>query len=180
MLLNADLAQLLVIDIQERLVPVMHDPEPMITNCGRLIDGARLVEAPITLSEQYPRGLGPTVEAIATRVQEEEVLAKTHFSCASDDALVARVSALKRPQLVLCGIESHVCVLQSALGFKAMGYDVVVVADAITSRVPESVQMAEGRLRDNGVTLVTVEMVLFEWTVRVDSKVFREMRKLIQ
>ncbi len=180
MLLNADHAQLLVIDIQERLVPVMHDPEPMITNSGRLIDGARLVDVPVTVSEQYPRGLGPTVEAIANRADEEEVLAKTHFSCAADDALAARVSALTRPQLVLCGIESHVCVLQSALGFKAMGYDVCVVADAITSRTPESVRLAEGRLRDSGIALVNVEMVLFEWTVRADSSVFRDMRKLIQ
>lgn len=180
MLLDATQSQLLVIDIQERLLPVMNEPEPMIANSSRLMAGARLADVPVTVSEQYPRGLGPTIPEIAENASAEEILAKVHFSCAGDAGLSKRLNVAGRKQLVLCGIEAHVCVLQSALGFLAQGYDVFVVADAITSRVPESVRLAEARLRAAGVCLVNVEMVLFEWTGQADSKVFREMRKLIQ
>lgn len=180
MLIEADHSHLIVIDVQQKLVPAMSDGDRMIANCARLMQGARVVGVPVTVSEQYPQGLGPTVDALSALAGDDEVFAKTHFSCAGDADLAVRVDAARRRHLILCGIEAHVCVLQSALGFQGAGYRVSVVVDAVTSRAPESVRVAMRRLDQANIAAVTVEMVLFEWTEKADSPVFKQMRPLIQ
>ena len=178
-LLDRNRAQLGVIDVQERLMPAIHEGTRVVENAIRLITAARRLSIPVWASEQYPKGLGHSVPEIAEVVADNELFTKTAFSCARDADLSAHVESLRRRQIVLCGVESHVCVLQSALGYREQGYDVFVVIDAVSSRAPSSMDAAAARLRETGVELVTVEMVLFEWIADATDPAFRDLRGLI-
>jgi nicotinamidase-related amidase len=180
MLLDRSQSQLLVIDVQERLMPAMHEGERMVDKCAVLLQAAQRLGIPITISEQYKKGLGGTVARLDNLKGDAPVMEKMHFSCAADPAIAARVKDAKRKQVVICGIESHVCVMQSALGFKAQGYDVAMVADAVTSRSPQSVDLAVSRLRHAGVSVVNTEMALFEWLHEAGTPEFKELSKLIK
>ncbi|MDH7796363.1 MULTISPECIES: hydrolase [unclassified Beijerinckia] len=185
MLLDRHQSQLLIVDIQERLLPAMVAPDSLIANVQRLCVGARELAVPITVSEQYPKGIGATVTSVREAAGDGAlVLDKLHFSCARDDKIAMRINELgqvhQRKQLVVCGIESHVCVLQSAIDFQTRGYQVAVIADAVSSRSDSSKATALERLRQSGVTVVTTEMVLFEWLEVAGTDQFRTVSKLIK
>jgi nicotinamidase-related amidase len=183
MLIAVDRVQLLIVDVQERLLPAMHDGDAIVARCGVLLQAATELGLPATLSEQYRKGLGPTVTRLDTLKGDAPILEKMHFSCAADPGLAARVGALAaqgRRQLVVGGIEAHVCVLQSALGFAAMGLDVFLVADAVTSRQPQSVKIALDRARAAGVHVVSTEMVLFEALHVSGTPAFKRLSQLIK
>ncbi len=180
MLIQAEQSALLVVDIQSRLLPAMAAPEPVVANASKLMIAATRLGVPILVSEQYPKGLGPSVPEIAALTPAGAVLEKTAFSCAADAAIVARVGELGRRQLVLCGIESHVCVLQTAIGFRALGYEIAVAWDATGSRREADKALAADRLRAEDVTLAGVEMVLFEWLGRAGTPEFKEISALIK
>ena len=183
MLLDGARSQLLVIDVQERLLPAMHEGAGMVGNCAVLMRVAHRLDIPVTISEQYRKGLGLTVAQLEAEKGDAVVLEKMHFSCAADSGLSARVRGLAsdgRTQIVVCGIEAHVCVLQSALGFADGGLNVFVVSDAITSRATSSVEIAQRRFAANAVNLVTTEMVVFEWLHIAGTPVFKELSKLIK
>jgi nicotinamidase-related amidase len=131
------------------------------------------------VSEQYPAGLGHTVSDLRAAAGNE-VHAKTEFSCLANPAIADRVAGLERRQLVVLGIEAHVCVLQSALDARDRGLDVFVVADAVGSRKPASREQALQRLRDEGVRIVTTEMVVFEWLRDAGSPHFRALSRLVR
>lgn len=182
MLLERARSQLLVVDVQDRLLPAMHEGERLVENCAILMQAAHRLGIPVTISEQYRKGLGATVARLDNVKGDAPVMEKMHFSCAADGGINARVRALGadgRPQLVICGIESHVCVLQSALGF-ADGLDVFVAADAVTSRKPESVAVAKERYAAEKVGLVTTEMAVFEWLHVAGTPEFKDLSKLIK
>ena len=180
MLLSASSSQLLIVDVQERLLPAMNAAETCVSNIVRLAKAARLLGPAITISEQYPNGLGPTVAPIRAACEgAAETLSKMTFSCGRDEKIAARIAAGAR-QLVLCGIEAHVCMLQSALDFTAAHKDVFVVVDATTSRETASKEIALRRLEREGVTLVTVEMVMFEWLGRAGTAHFKTLQPLIK
>jgi nicotinamidase-related amidase len=182
MLLVADRSQLLLVDMQERLVPAMADPE-VVARAVTLARGAALLDVPVTVSEQYPKGLGPTVEALAEATARAPRLPKLAFSCLGDAAIAARLSGLRkggRPHLVIAGIEAHVCVLQTALGARERGYDVAVVIDAMSSRAASSVEAARRRMAGAGVMPVTVEMVVFEWLGQAGGERFKAVSALIR
>lgn len=180
MLLNADRSCLLVVDIQERLLPVMADASGVVANTVRLIEGAERLRVPLLASLQYPKGLGPLSPDIAARVGAERRVEKVAFSCLGEPLYVARLEALGRPQAVVCGIETHICVLQTAMQLKARGYHPFVVADAVSSRRRESHDLALYRLAHNGIEVVTTEMVLFEWLGRAGTPVFKEISALVK
>jgi nicotinamidase-related amidase len=180
MLIERERSCLLLIDLQERLIPAMHEAAPVLKHVGILIAAAKRLGIPILVSEQYPKGLGPTDAGLARQVAPEAPLAKTDFSCASDAALSARLESLGRDQAVLVGIEAHVCVLQTALGLPQLGLAPFVVADATTSRAPESRRLALERMARDGVEIVTTEMVLFEWLGRAGTPEFKELSPLIR
>ncbi len=180
MLLNVSSSQLLVVDVQERLLPVMTDADACLANIVRLSKAARYFGLPITVSEQYPRGLGPTVAPIREACDgAAQIASKMTFSCGRDEAIAAQIDA-GGSQLVLCGIEAHVCVLQSALDFTAAHKDVFVVVDAVASREAASKDIALRRLENAGVTLVTAEMVIFEWLGRAGTADFKALQPLIK
>lgn len=180
MLIERDKSCLLVVDVQEKLAPAMTDPASVIRNAGILMRAAARLGVPLVVSEQYPQGLGPTVPELRALAPESARLAKVSFSCADDPALQQRVKAVQRSLIVIAGLEAHVCVLQSALGFRQAGYETVVVADAISSRAPASREAALQRLRENGVEVATTEMVVFEWLGQAATPEFKELSKLIK
>ena len=128
MILSTATSQLLVIDVQEKLAPAMSDAAPVIENSARLVTAARHFTLPVTISEQYPRGIGPTVATIREAAgNEARYFEKLAFSCLRDATIAAHLNAQERRQIVVTGIEAHVCVLQSALDLKAAGHEVFVV-----------------------------------------------------
>jgi nicotinamidase-related amidase len=183
MLLRAERGFLGVVDVQDRLAPAMATGEAAIARCGILMRAAARLGVPILVSEQYPKGLGRTVPTLAELVAPDAVVEKIHFSCADEPDWIARVEALGdagRDQAVLCGIEAHVCVLQTALGLREKGYRVAVAADAVSSRRAEDAGLALARMQQAGITVVSTEMVVFEWLRRAGSAEFKELSALIK
>lgn len=174
-LLRAHKSCLLIVDVQEKLVPVVNDPEQLVANCAWLMGVASVLDVPMLISEQYPAGLGPTVAKLRTVAPAGAWMEKVHFSCTDAPACRARIEAAGRAQMVLAGIEAHVCVLQTALGLMPAGKEVFVVADAVSSRRPLDMEMAMGRMRAAGVQVVTKEMVLFEWAHQSATDQFRAL-----
>jgi nicotinamidase-related amidase len=171
---------LLVVDIQQKLAPAIHDSERVTANSVRLLEGARQLGVPAFVSEQYVRGLGPSLDAIRNAAVEAKFFEKTHFSCTAEPGVVDLLRAAKRPQVLLTGTETHVCVLQTAFGLLAAGFEVYLVADASSSRTPENSSAAIERMRAGGVRIVTTEMVLFEWLHQAGTDDFRQLLPLIK
>ncbi|MGD9744273.1 MAG: hydrolase [Dongiaceae bacterium] len=180
MLIERERSCLLLIDLQERLIPAMHEPAPVLRNAAILGTAAKRLGIPIVISEQYPKGLGRTDLALAAALAPATPIAKTDFSCAADEVLRARLEESGREQAILVGIEAHVCVLQTALGLPRLGLAPFVVADGTTSRTPESRRVALDRMGRDGVEIVTTEMVLFEWLGRAGTAEFKELSALIR
>ena len=171
---------LLVVDIQQKLAPAIHDSERVVANSVRLLDGARQLGVPAFVSEQYIKGLGPSLEAIRAAAVDARFFEKTHFSCAAEPGVIDLLRAAKRPQIILTGTEAHVCVLQTAFGLLAAGFEVYLVADAASSRTPENRSAAVERMRAAGIGIVTTEMVLFEWLHQAGTDDFRQLLPLIK
>jgi nicotinamidase-related amidase len=171
---------LLVVDIQLKLAPAIHDSARVTANSVRLLEGARQLGVPAFVSEQYVKGLGPSLDAIRTAAVDARFFEKTHFSCAAEPGVIDLLRAAKRPQVVLTGTETHVCVLQTAFGLLAAGFEVYLVADAASSRTPENHSAAVERMRAGGIQVVTTEMVLFEWLHQAGTDDFRQLLPLIK
>lgn len=180
MLISRAESQLLVVDVQERLAPAMEPGRPFMAACAKLLEAANVLKVPLMASEQYPKGLGRTVPELATLVPEIQRYEKMEFSCYANAPLRAALKGVKRSQVLLAGIEAHVCVLQTALDLAEAGNAVFVITDATASRRPESRETAFRRMREAGVTLVTLEMVLFEWLRSAADPEFRAVSKLIR
>jgi len=177
MLMRADTSCLLVVDLQERLMPAVAQADEIVANAIWLIRIAQRLKVPILASEQYPQGLGHTVAAIRELLSPDAFVEKTHFSCAAEINCMRRIDLLGRPQVVLLGAEAHVCVLQTALDLRLAGKSVYLVADAVSSRSPGDVELALTRMRTEGVRVVSREMVAFEWLHRAGTEPFREISR---
>lgn len=180
MLLDPQISLLLVVDMQEKLVPAMSDKDELLRNCGILMQAASLAGVPALASEQYPDGLGPTLTQLADKYTELRRLPKIEFSCVKNDELKRTITAAARSQIVVCGIEAHVCVTQTAIDLKRAGYDVFVATDATASRLKSSKDIAMQRLSAAGVTIVTTEMAGFEWIGSAAAPAFKPFSKLIR
>lgn len=179
MLMRADHSTLLVIDIQERLCPALHEPEALVENSAWLIQVARRMNVPVLVSEQYPKGLGPTVAALRPLLEGIEPVEKMRFSTARERVLLAQPGGERR-QFVVCGAETHVCVLQTALELLELGREVFVVEEAVTSRTPANKQLALTRMRQAGAQIVSREMVAFEWLDRAGGELFKDISKMVR
>jgi len=180
MLLDRERCFLLIVDMQERLVPAVLDREAVVGNALRLVTVARRLAVPVLMTEHCPAKIGPLVPELRGAVGAEAILPKVHFAAAREPDCAARFAALGRPLAVLAGTEAHVCVLQSALSLLDAGYRPVVVSDAVSSRNAHDRDVAAQRLRDAGVGIVTTEMVIFEWLNRGDTAEFGELLPLIK
>jgi len=178
--LHANHCALLIVDVHARLVPAIEGSTQVIENCARLIRGAERLGVPVLMTEHCPDHLGPAVDALRALVPGTNTLAKTHFAASDEHAVMRRLAGLGRAQIVIAGLEAHVCVLQTALGLTERGYRVYVVADAIGSRRDASRRIAIERLSAANVTVVTAEMALFEWLEHAERAEFRELLSLIK
>ncbi|HEY9056491.1 MAG TPA: hydrolase [Aurantimonas sp.] len=175
MLIRAKDSALVVIDMQERLVPAMMAPARTLKNAALLIEAAREMGVPVLLTEQYPAGLGHTMAEVSTAAAGCPVFEKVHFSCMEDTAFAEAISALGRQQIVLAGMEAHICVVQTAASLLEAGYQVFVASDATASRSAESEHACLQRLGAAGVGIVTSEMVVFEWLGKAGTPSFKKM-----
>jgi nicotinamidase-related amidase len=176
MLIDAKQSALLVVDVQGRLVPAISGWQNLLDQVIWLIRVARRMEIPVLACEQYPQGLGPTHPLVAAELPETCIAGKLHFSavaggCHGFDA------AGTFPQLVVCGMESHVCVLQTVMELLAGGRQVFVVEEAVGSRRESDKALALARMRQAGASIVSREMVAFEWLRKADSDLFREISR---
>ena len=174
------LSQVVFIDIQEKLVDVMikNEIKKVIDASTILIEAAKILEVPCLYTEQYPKGLGPTVKELKSLLPHPPIEKKT-FSCL--DAPNFKSHLVKsRPQIILCGLETHICILQTALALKASGKEVFVVEDATLSRTNLNHQNAIHRLRSEGVVITNVESVIFEWLRVAQGDHFKAINKLIK
>lgn len=177
MLLKAETSCLLVVDFQERLMPAIHDAARVLENAAWLLKIAQSLNVPVLATEQYPQGLGHTVNAIRELLPATAFVEKVHFSGAAEHACMRRIDQLEREQIVVMGTEAHVCVLQTVLGLHAAGKEVYLLADVISSRSPLNVELAIARMRAEGVRIVSREMVAFEWLQRAATEQFRTISR---
>lgn len=180
MLIRRERSLLLVVDIQQKLAPAISEGDAAIANNVRLLAGARQLGVPRFVSEQYVRGLGASVAAIHDAAGDARFFEKMHFSCTGEPGVIDMLRATGRRQVILTGMETHVCVLQSAFGLIEAGFAVFLVADAASSRSPENRSAAIERMRAGGVHIVTTEMVLFEWLEQAGTDEFRALLPLIR
>jgi len=184
MLASRTRAQLLIIDVQQKLAPHIAGQAAVLANCRRLIHYAQRLDVPITVTEHYPEGLGPTcAELTAAAGPGVPVLGKIAFSSLKDEAIAGRLRTLKtagRDQIVVAGMEAHVCVGQTVLDLLQAGFHVLVVADAVGSRIAEVRQIALDRMTRAGAEIVSHEMVAFEWLERGDGPEFKDLIGVIK
>lgn len=180
MLIARDNSLLLIVDIQAKLAPAIFEADGVTANAVRLLRASDQLAVPTFVSEQYVRGLGPSIEAIREAAGHARFFEKTHFSCVAEPGVLDLLRATGRRQIILGGTETHVCVLQTAGGLLEAGFQVFLVADAASSRTPASRDAAIERLRAIGVHIVTTEMVLFEWLHKAGTDEFRSLLPLIK
>ncbi|WP_137939016.1 hydrolase [Chitinivorax sp. B] len=173
MLIDASRSWLLVVDVQEKLVPAVHQAAQFIEDCAWLIELAGLVGVPVVFSEQYPKGLGHTLERLTTQAPTAPVVDKVHFSCVAGECLPTELMS-RRKQVIVTGMEAHVCVLQTVLELLVEGKQVFVVGDVVSSRNPNDTQLALTRMQQAGAVVVSKEMVLFEWLRQAGTPQFKE------
>jgi len=172
-------AALLVIDIQGKIIKVIDEYQRVIDNSLKLIRGCRILGIPVYHTEQYPSGLGETVTEIKNEF-DSEAIQKMTFSCSGAGTLFGDLINSGIRQVILCGIESHVCVQQTALDLLANGFEVTITADAVSSRKKIDYEIAVDRMRDRGVDISTTEAVLFELMERCGTDEFKMISKLIK
>ena len=171
---------LVVIDCQKRLWKVITGTDALESSMTTLLTGARVLGVPALITEQNPKGLGPTVKPIAEAAEDASSIEKGSFACWGEPSFVSAVRELDRGTLVLMGVETHICILQTALGALAEGYRVHVVADCVGTREPGNQEIGLQRLRASGVVVTCVESVLFEWMQRCDADGFKAIVDLLK
>ncbi len=180
-MLRPETSLLLVVDIQEKFVPIIDGCGRVIAKSKILLKAAGLLGVPVIVSEQYPKGLGrTTAELVAAYPEGVEVLEKTAFGCLGDEAIRARVDALARRQVVVCGIETHVCVNQTVHQLLASGHQVHLIEEAIASRAASNREAGLAKMRSSGAIPSCVETALFEWMGDAKHPRFKEVQALIK
>lgn len=173
-------AAVLVVDIQERLAVVMDEREKVVANAGHLIAAAKLLGVPVVHTEQYPKGLGPTVPELRAALAPAAPVEKLTFDCCGEPSFAPALGQTGRTTVIVCGMEAHICVLQTVLGLLAQGLAVHVAADAVCSRKPENARVALELMRDAGAVVTCTETVMFQLLVRAGTPEFKEIQRRIR
>ena len=180
MRINREDSAALVVDIQERLFQVMDGKDEFLRKCLILLEGLKVLEVPILVTEQYPKGLGSTIEPIQQVLEPDPAFEKIAFSCCDEPVFNASLGKLARNRVIICGIEAHVCVLQTVVDLVEGGYAPVVVADCITSRHPGDKSVALERMRMEGAMITTCESILFELARVAGTESFKTISRLVK
>jgi len=179
-MLNKENTVLVVIDVQGRLATLMHNKEEFFANVVRMIKGAQVLDVPIIWNEQLPDKLGATIPEIRDALKDAAPLVKNTFSCCANNSFSRQLNALDREQVLLVGMETHVCVYQTAIDLLEAGYEVYLVADAVSSRSLENKQIGIDAIRDAGAKLTSVEMCLFEILGVAEGDRFKQIINIIK
>jgi nicotinamidase-related amidase len=171
---------LLIIDMQEKLFPVMHEKEKLVRNIVKLIKGAQVLAIPILFTEQYPKGLGPTLPEIRELAPDFKPVEKVSFNCCDEAAFCRALEALKRKQVLVAGIEAHICVYQTAMALARAQYEVQVVSDGVASREAENKTVALFKMGAAGISPTTVEMALFELLKMAKGDKFKAISAIVK
>ncbi len=179
-MLNIQNCCLIVVDVQGKLAQLMHNKDILFKNIEILIKSAKILDIPILWCQQCPESLGPTIPQIAQLLFGIEPINKASFSCYGAEEFNEKLNQLARKQILLCGIEAHVCIYQTAMDLIKLDYEVEVVSDAISSRTPENKQAAITKMTAAGAKLTTTEMALFELLKTAEHPQFKQIAKLIK
>jgi nicotinamidase-related amidase len=171
---------LVVVDIQGRLAQLMHDKETLFKNAQILVQAAKILDIPILWCQQVPEALGPTIPEIAELLNGDEPINKAFFSCAGEAKFKEQLKTIGRSQVILCGIETHVCVWQTASDLLTEGLTVDVITDAVSSRTLENKNIGLNRMQAAGANLSSTEMALFELLQTAKHPEFKKIAKLIK
>ena len=171
----------LIIDFQERLVPVIKDNEELLQHTAILIKGLRMLGIPMVVTQQYTKGIGMTVQKISEAVGEDfKYYDKITFSCADDETIMEQIEKTGKKNIIVCGMEAHICVLQSVIDLIGMEYNVILVDDCVGSRRDKDRLAAVQRAALEGAAITTYEAILFELTRKAKTDVFKEISRLIK
>jgi nicotinamidase-related amidase len=171
---------LVVVDVQGKLAQLMYEKEKLFSAIQILIKAAKILNIPIIWCQQCPQSLGSTIPQIAELLAGIDPINKSEFSCCGCERFNTELTSLGRQQVILCGIEAHICIYQIAVGLLRKGYDVTVVADAISSRTLENKQTAIDRMKSEGANISCVEMALFELLRTAEHPQFKQIAKLVK
>ena len=179
-MLTTDSIVFLLVDVQGKLAQVMSDKESLFENLQKLVQGIRLLEVPVLWMEQNPRGLGRTIPELVELLPDMDPMSKMSFSCCGNASFVQQLEMLQRKQVVIAGIETHVCVYQTTMDLLSHGYGVHVVADAVSSRSAENKRIGLEAMRDLGARWTSTEMVLFELMQVAGGDKFKDMLRIVR
>jgi nicotinamidase-related amidase len=179
-ILNKDASVLVIVDIQDKLAVVMSQKEKVTNNCLHLIEAAKLLNIPVIVTEQYPKGLGPTITEIKEALPDYAPLEKVTFDCCKGDGFLQEIASLRKTHIILTGMETHVCVLQTCLGLLEKGYFVHLVSDAVSSRKKDDYKTGMKMMRDAGAVVTCTETVLFQLLEKAGTPEFKAISKRIK
>ena len=179
-MLDIEKCCLVVVDVQGKLAQLMYGREELFKHIEILIKAAKILAIPIVWCQQVPQALGETVPEIAQLLSDNEPVNKSSFSCCGQGQFNSKLESLNRRQVLLCGIEAHVCIYQTAVDLHRAGYDVSVIADAVSSRTLENKQIALERIKAEGVNISSTEMALFELLGTAEHPQFKQIAKLVK
>ena len=179
-LLSVEDSVLMVIDMQGNLYESMQEKAFLLENIQKLIRGMQVFGIPVIVTEQIPEKLGPTIDPVAALLPDARRIPKSDFSCCGDEKIMKALKAAERRQVLLCGIETHVCVYQTAVDLLGFGYDVHLVADAVSSRTVLNRKIGIEKMREEGARLASTEMVLFELIRTANDPKFKEIFKIVK
>jgi len=179
-MLTTEKTVLIIVDVQGKLAQVIHQREFLFENLKKLIKGIRVLKIPILWLEQNPSGLGPTTAEIAELMSGVTPISKMTFNACATAEFMAALTATNRKQILIAGIEAHICVYQTALDLLKRSYAVQVVADAVSSRTLQNKEIALMKMRDAGVGMTSVEMALFELLKVAEGQSFKEIAKIVK
>ena len=179
-MLTLDNAVLVIVDVQGRLAQLMDDRETLYANLQRMVRGAKALELPILWAEQNPRGLGPTIPELTALLEDEQPISKMTFSCCGSPEFIADLAATGRRQVLLTGIEAHICVYNTAVDLLGRDYEVHLVEDAVGARVASNKSVGVRRMCAEGAVLSSTEMALFELIKTAEHPRFREIQAIVK
>ena len=179
-MLSLEETVLIIVDVQGKLAQLMYKKDRLFENLQKIIRGMQVLEVPIIHMEQYPEGLGPTVPEVADLLTDVESISKISFSCCGNERFQESLKATGRRQVVIAGIETHICVYQTTMDLLQAGYEVQVVSDAVSSRTKKNRDIALVKLKDAGALLTSTEMALFELIKIASGDKFKELIKIVK
>ncbi|MGD2099056.1 MAG: hydrolase [Desulfobacterales bacterium] len=179
-MLRTENSALVLVDVQGKLAQAMHDKERFFDAIIRLVKGVQILEVPILWNEQNPDGLGPTIPEIAELLTDQNPLSKLSFSCCGNVEFIKKLKKLNRQNLMIAGIETHVCVYQTAADLVDLNYDVQIVADAVASRTAENKNIGLEKCKQAGAGLTSTETVLFELLKIAEGDKFKNIIKVVK